>query len=122
WHAFEDLDGEPAAVLNVSADLVVVAVECAAVSEASGLRMGFVDTLEIDDDRVVTVAHDDPLRCLVGRIDLLMRNEGRHIDEVPGAGVRLIFQAVTPPHPDMATDHIDDGLLLAVMVGSGRRI
>src|SRR5438445_11678648 len=55
-----------------------------------------------------------------GRIDLLMRNEGRHIDEVPGPGVRLIFQAVTPTHPDMTTDHIDDGLLLAVMVGSGR--
>ena len=57
-----------------------------------------------------------------GRIDLLMRNEGRHIDEVPGPGVRLILQPVTPTHPDMATDHIDDGLLLAVMVGSGRRM
>src|SRR5207244_13455300 len=90
-------------------------------SEAGGLPLSVVDGLEIDDHRVVTVAHDDPLRGLVGRIDLLMRNEGRHIDEVPGPGLRLIFQAVTPTHPDMATDHIDDGLLLAVMVGSGRR-
>src|SRR6266850_1546205 len=94
----------------------------AGVSEAGGLLLGFVDGLEIDDDRVVTVAHDDPLRGLGGRIDLLVRNEGRYIDEVPGPGVRLVFQAVTPTHPDTATDHIDDGLLLAVMVGSGRRM
>src|SRR5439155_24270325 len=99
-----------------------VAAGSGGVSEAGRLLLGFVDGLEIDDDRVVTVAHDDPLRGLVGRIDLLVRNEGRHIDEVPGPGVRLKFQAVTPTHPDMATDHIDDGLLLAVMVGSGRRM
>src|SRR6266404_1216986 len=91
-------------------------------SEAGGLPLGIVDGLEIDDDRVVTIAHDDPLRGLVGRIDLLMRNEGGDIDEVPGPGVRLVFQAITPTHPDMTADHIDDGLLLAVMVGSRRRM
>src|SRR5713226_7819961 len=87
-------------------------------SEAGGLPLGIVDGLEIDDDRVVTIAHDDPLRGLVGWIDLLVRNEGGDIDEVPGPGVRLVFQAITPTHPDMTADHIDDGLLLAVMVGS----
>jgi hypothetical protein len=35
-------------------------------SEAGGLPLGIVDGLEIDDDRVVTIAHDDPLRGLVG--------------------------------------------------------
>ena len=91
-------------------------------SEAGGLPLGIVDGLEIDDDRVVTIAHDDPLRGLVGRVDLLVRNEWGDIDEVPGPGVRLVFQAITPTHPDMTADHIDDSLLLAVMVGSGRRM
>src|SRR5437016_2445424 len=59
-------------------------------SEAGGLPLGVVDGLEIDDDRVVTIAHDDPLRGLVGRIDLLVRNERGDIDEVPGSGVRLV--------------------------------
>src|SRR6266404_3216264 len=66
-------------------------------SEAGGLPLGIVDGLEIDDDRVVTIAHDDPLRGHVGRIDLLMWNEGGDIDEVPGPGVRLVFQS---PHAE----------------------
>ena len=35
-------------------------------NEAGGLSLGIVDGLDIDDDRVVTIAHDGPLRGLVG--------------------------------------------------------
>src|SRR6267142_6206743 len=58
-------------LLNRSASLREVAPEHAGMNEAGmneagGLPLGIVDGLDIADDRVVTIAHDGPLRGLVG--------------------------------------------------------
>ena len=44
--------------------------------------------VEIDDHRLVVAAHHDALERLVaGGVDLLVRDVGRHEDEVAGAGL-----------------------------------
>ena len=86
-----------------------------------GHVLGLLDRLdiEIDDDGLVVAADNDAFERLVGGgVDLLVRHEGRHEDEVAGAGLGDEFEAITPPHPSPALDDVDDAFERAVMVGA----
>src|ERR687891_1374989 len=55
-------------------------------------RLGGLD-LEIDHHRLLVAAHQHAFERLVGaRVDLLVRHEGRHEDEVAGIGLGDILQ------------------------------
>src|SRR5207245_2853837 len=48
-----------------------------------------------------------------------MRDEGRDVDEVAGAGLGDELELVAPAHARLAADYIYDALDRAVMVGAG---
>ena len=87
---------------------------------ATGTRGFRAFEIEIDNDGVLTAPHDDGFTGLVWeRVDFLVRNVGRNVDEVPRSGFAAEFQVVSPPHPGFAPHDIEDGLVLAVMMRSG---
>jgi hypothetical protein len=62
-------------------------------------RFGRSD-VEVDDDGfLIATNHDAGQRFVVVRIDLLMRDKRRHVDEVAGPGFGHEFEALSPPHP-----------------------
>jgi len=76
--------------------------------------------IEIDDDRFLSGADQHAFQRLVATgIDFLMRHEWRHEDEIAGAGFGHEFKIVTPAHPRLALDDIDDAFEIAVMMGAG---
>src|SRR5215216_4566686 len=82
-------------------------------------RLGRWD-VEVYDDRLLVVTyHDAGKRFVPARVDLLMGNERWHVDEVPRSSFGYEFQALSPPHPRSAADHVDDALQLPVVVGTG---
>ena len=67
--------------------------------------------VEVDDDRLLVVAHDDAGKGVVlTSIDLLMGDERRHVDEVPRPSFGNEFEALSPSHPRPATDYVDNAL------------
>src|SRR5207302_1527760 len=67
--------------------------------------LGLLDRLdvEVDDDRLVVAAHQHAFERLVrARIDLLMRHEGWHIDEIAGPGLGHEFEVLAPAHARLA--------------------
>src|SRR5436190_3207177 len=48
-----------------------------------------------------------------------MRDEGRDVDEVAGAGFGHEFELVAPAHARLAAHHVDHALDRAVVVGAG---
>src|SRR5947208_4952575 len=48
-----------------------------------------------------------------------MRDEGRDVDEVAGAGFGHELELVAPAHARLAAHHVDHALYRAVMVGAG---
>ena len=56
-----------------------------------------------------------------GRVDLLVRNKGRHVDESPGSASRLI-EVVAPAHARTAADHVNDAFETAMMMRAGHGI
>ena len=48
-----------------------------------------------------------------------MRDKGRHIDEIAGAGLGHEFEPVAPAHAGPSADHVDHALHRPVMVRAG---
>jgi len=56
--------------------------------------------IEINNDRLLVIAHDDTGKWFVlARINLLMGNEQWHVDEVARPSFGNEFKALSPPHP-----------------------
>src|SRR5262245_33954197 len=86
---------------------------------------GFLDSLdvEIDDHSFVVAAdHDAFERLIAVRIDLLMRHERRHIDEIAWTSGRGELERLAPTHARAAANDIDHALELAVMMRAGLRV
>ena len=56
------------------------------------------------------------------RVDLLMRHERRHVDEIARPRFRRVLERVAPPHARAAADDEDHALELAVMMRAGLRV
>src|SRR5262249_26067965 len=52
-------------------------------------------------------------------IDLLVRNEWRHVDEISGSGILDEFQPVAPPESRAALHYVKNGLEIAMMMSAG---
>ncbi|GJE46202.1 hypothetical protein AEGHOMDF_5402 [Methylobacterium soli] len=79
-----------------------------------------LDIGQVDDDRLVVRAHQHAMQGLVRRgIDLLMRHEGGHEDEVAGARLGDVFEPLAPAHPGAARDDVDHALEHPVVVHAG---
>jgi hypothetical protein len=78
---------------------------------------------EVHDDWVLTAADDDGFTNFIRmRIDLLMRDVGRNIDEVAGAGLPSEFEVISPAHAAAAAHNVEDGFELAMVMRAGLRI
>src|SRR3954447_1732331 len=76
--------------------------------------------IEIDHDRLLTAAYDDAGERVVGAgIDLLVRHVRRDVDEVAGTRLGRELEALAPPHPRLAADHVDHTFDRAVMMRTG---
>src|SRR5215213_10444843 len=82
-------------------------------------RLGRRD-IEIDNDRLLVVAHDGTgKRFVLARIDLLMRNERRHVDEVARPSFGDELEALPPPHPRPTIYHVDHALKSPMVMRTG---
>ena len=76
--------------------------------------------VEVDDNRLLVVPHDDAgKRFVLARINLLVGNERWYGDEVARSGFGDEFGAVSPPHPRVTTDQVDHALKFSMVVGTG---
>src|SRR3984885_8023913 len=84
-------------------------------------RIGFdARQVEIDYDRLLAAAHQHARqRRLVAGVDLLVRDEGRHVDEIARGGFGHEFEPVTPAHAGASADHIDDAFDRPMVVRPG---
>src|SRR5713101_3450694 len=79
--------------------------------------------LQVHDDWLLAAAHHDTLqRRVAAGVDLLVRDIGRHEDEVARLGLGDIFQLRAPPHPCPPLEDIDVALQLAMMMSAGLRV
>jgi hypothetical protein len=76
--------------------------------------------IEVNNDGLLVIAHDDAgERFVLVGINFLMRNERWHIDEVARPTFGNEFEALSPPHPRAATDHVDYALQFSVVMRTG---
>lgn len=74
--------------------------------------------IQIHDDRLLAAAHDDCLdRLVFARVQFLMRNVGRNVDEISRAGFIDKLQIISPAKAGAAAYHVDDGFEFSVMMG-----
>jgi hypothetical protein len=75
---------------------------------------------EVHDNWLLTAAdHDGFTNFIRMCIDLLVRDVGRNIDEVAGAGFPGKFKVVAPAHTAAAAHNVEDGFKLAMVVRAG---
>ena len=89
----------------------------------AGGRLGeLVQLGQVDHDRIGIRTGDNPDgRVLGGRVDLLVHRVRGNENEVPRTGLNDVLQTVAPPVPGGAFNHVQDCLLIAVVVRAGRR-
>src|SRR5215207_1719206 len=76
--------------------------------------------IEVNNDGLLIITyHDAGQRFVTARINLLMGNERRHIDEVARPSFGYEFEVLSPPHPRTATDYVDHALQFSVVMGTG---
>src|SRR5215212_8474940 len=76
--------------------------------------------VEINNDRLLIITHHDAgQRFVPARINLLMGNERRHIDEVARPGFGYELEALSPPHPRPTVYHVDHALQFSMVMGAG---
>jgi hypothetical protein len=76
--------------------------------------------LEVHHDGLLAASHKDAFERLISpSVDLLVRNVGRDIDEVAGAGFSGELEMIAPTHSSAALDDVDDALEVAVMMRPG---
>jgi hypothetical protein len=81
-----------------------------------------VQLRKVDHNRIRVRTGDNPDgRSLGGRVDLLVHGVRRNEDEVSRAGLDNMLQAVAPTVSGGAFQHVQDRLLIAVVVRTGRR-
>ena len=86
---------------------------------SAGIRFRAGD-IQVDDDGLLAAADDDGLDGHIApRIQFLMRNVGRHVNEISGARFIYKFQLVSPAKAGAPAHHIDHRLQFAVMMGTG---
>src|ERR1700761_7730884 len=84
---------------------------------ARGLRAWHI---QIHDNRILTAAHDNGLAGFIrARVDLLMRNVRRHVNEIAGAGLIGELEMIAPAHARTAFDDVEHRLEFAMMMWSG---
>jgi len=82
-----------------------------------------VSQLEIDDDGFLTAAAQHARqRFVVAGIDLLMRHEWGHVDEIARTRLRDVLEAITPAHAGASAHDVDHALDRPVMMGAGLRV
>jgi hypothetical protein len=80
-----------------------------------------VQLREVDHDRIGVRTGDNPDGGTVGGgVDLLVNCVGGNEHEVSRAGLNDVLQAVAPPVSGGALQHVQDCLLIAVVVRTGR--
>ena len=90
------------------------------VDPAHGARLLHWFDIQIYDHGFVVAADEHALESFVARsVDFLMRDVGRHIDEVAGSGFSDVFEMIAPAHAGAAADDIDDAFERAVMMSAG---
>src|SRR6516162_1058499 len=73
--------------------------------------------VEVHDHRLAVAANQDAFQHLVRTgVDLLVRHEGRHVDEIAGPGLRGEFEPLAPAHACPALQHVNDALQRPVMM------
>src|SRR5262245_45873330 len=76
--------------------------------------------VEVDDDRLVVAAHQHAFERLVrAGVDLLVRHERRHVDEVAGPGLGHELEVLAPAHARSSAHHVDDAFQFAVVMRPG---
>jgi hypothetical protein len=76
--------------------------------------------IQIDDDGLLSTANDYCLyRLVFAGVQFLMRNVGRNVDEVSGAGFIDELEIVSPAKAGAAAHDIDDSFELSVMMWAG---
>ena len=87
-----------------------------------GSGLGAFD-IEIDDDRFLTAADDNGFDGLVAAgVEFLVRDVGRGVDEIAGAGFVDEFEVLAPAEAGAAADDVENGFEFAVMVRAGARV
>src|SRR3954471_4174235 len=72
---------------------------------------------QINSDSLSITPHENTLQLFVLiRLDLLMWNIRRHINEISCPGLRCEFETVAPAHPSFALDNVDHTLEMAVVM------
>src|SRR5258707_13263900 len=75
---------------------------------------------EVDHHRLLAAAAKHAGERLgVAGFDFLVRDVGRDVDEVAGAGLGDELEPLAPAHAGFAADDVDDALDRAVVVGAG---
>jgi hypothetical protein len=85
----------------------------------TGCRGSPLGTLEIKIhyDWILPAAHHDGFAWLISpRIDLLVWNIGRHVNEVTWAGFIDKLQPVSPPHASPAPNNVEHRLEIPMMM------
>jgi hypothetical protein len=60
------------------------------------LRWLYGRDVEIDDHRLLAAANQDAVEGFIGvRVDFLVRDEGRHVDEIAGLGFGNKFERIS---------------------------
>src|SRR5580704_17602929 len=77
---------------------------------------------QVYDDGFAAVADYHALALIVGGVNFLVWDIGRHIDEVAGCGFFRKFEMVAPAHPHASADDVEYGLKLSMMVRTGLRL
>ena len=73
--------------------------------------------IEVNNDGLLIITHHDAgQRFVSARINLLMGNKRRYIDEVSRPSFGYVFEALSPPHPRMTTDYVDHALQFSVVM------
>src|SRR5262249_23032226 len=76
--------------------------------------------VEVDREPLLSAARHHAVKLeLVARVDLLMRDIGRHVNEVSRSSLGDEFQMIAPAHASHAVDHVDDALEIAMVVRAG---
>src|SRR5208283_1731566 len=79
-----------------------------------------IGQIEIENHWLLAAAHDHARqRQVVARIDLLMRNEWRHVNEIARTRLRYEFEPLAPSHPSSPAHDVYYGLERAMMVRAG---
>src|SRR5208283_391314 len=91
------------------------------VHPSHGFRLRLdIRQIKVDHHRLLAAAHDHARQCqVVVRIDLLMWDEWRHVNEIARTRLRHEFEPLAPSHPGSSAHDVYYCLERAMMVRTG---